>query len=329
MKLSKIISVFAAVAMLSASFVTVNAAEEITTATNEDFGMQVITSLPTREDAKLRTPSVSFTVAEEPISSKANLLKAANATFAANWGKADFYLVTATFSNVGIFANGYDNDLNRLYVGVGDFIVTLDSKDVLFSGAKEAQLTGGKVSAGIKKDTTVTTVNFHADASNPYPYYDADALGDAVVDTTNAPISINFVVGVETGSYAVIPASAMSASVGYATSGSKLDYIDLAVSDLVVGKAPIVDDGTLKIEISDPMAITAGDVNGIAWDVAFKNFDSTLTYTAHFSSNGVERNPEGQWIEFDIETDADFGFAAILNKVQLGAEDTVDFEIKY
>jgi hypothetical protein len=92
---------------------------------------------------------------------------------------------------------------------------------------------------------------------------------------------------------------------------------------------PPVEDDTLKITISDPMAIKAGDVNGIAWDVAFENFDSTKEYRAFFTSNGVERNPAGQRIEFDIETEADFGFAAILNKVQLGAEDTVDFEIKY
>lgn len=92
---------------------------------------------------------------------------------------------------------------------------------------------------------------------------------------------------------------------------------------------PPVEDDELKITISDPMAITAGDVNGIAWDVAFKNFDSTKEYKAFFTSNGVERNPAGQRIEFDIETEADFGFAAILNKVQLAAEDTVDFEIKY
>jgi len=98
---------------------------------------------------------------------------------------------------------------------------------------------------------------------------------------------------------------------------------------LPVKEEPPVEDDTLKITISDPMAITAGDVNGIAWDVDVKNFDSTKEYRAYFTSNGEVRNPDGQRIEFDIETSGDFDFAAILSKTLLDAEDTVDFEIKY
>lgn len=109
---------------------------------------------------------------------------------------------------------------------------------------------------------------------------------------------------------------------------SKQDLINLTPAQASFTIPPVEDD-EMKITIGEAMDITAGDVNGIAWDVKVVNYDSARECRAFFSSNGVERNPAGQRIEFDIETEGDFDFAAILEKVKLGAEDTVDFEIKY
>ena len=91
------------------------------------------------------------------------------------------------------------------------------------------------------------------------------------------------------------------------------------------------DDGTTKVEISAPMALTAGELVGTAWDVKIKNFDSSKEYRAYFTSNGVERNAAGQRILLGeyAETEGDLAFAAILNKVQLGADDAVELAIQF
>lgn len=314
MKFNKIISVFAAVAMISASLVTVNAAEAVSVEryTDTDFDLNLLSSLPTRDDVKLRTPTVTLTVDEDPFASKIKLMQATNSDFAKNFdnGDADFYKVTATFSNLGILANGYDLEFSRAYVGIGDFIVTIDDEAVMYSGAKEAQLTGGKMAAGIKQGTTKTTANFHADATNPYPTYDADAFGDAVVVDTNAPVSVNFVVGIAKGSSVTIPASALAASVGYATTGSKLDYVDLAIEDLVIGEQPLPD---IVVENKKTLA------SGFSWDVTIRNFDVAGTYTATFTASDVE--PLVADLEFLVEADnGTIAFATLLKTDKAAVE---------
>lgn len=330
MKFSKIISAFAAVTMLLANLVTVNAAEAVTTTFNESEGIEVITSLPTREDVKLRTPSVSLSVADEPFETKAKLRTATNATFANNFDLADFYQVTATFSNLGILANGFDNDINRVYVGLANMTVKLDSEGILYSGTKTAQLDdSGEMSCGIKQGTTMTTANYIASSTNPYPYYDEENFVDSVVDESNDPVAVTFVVGIEKGGSVTVPASKMSSFVMYATTGSKTDDIDIAITeDLVIGKATAAEPNAVITKVN-----LAEGTMGAAWDVTIENYDSEKDYVATFTAEDAkpeEAKPAIPLTSLDTvaETDGNISFAVLLKLTKARTGLTLGIEIK-
>lgn len=332
--MKKLVSLLSAVAMMAMLAVPASAA--LSYAPDED-GWVVIESAPTDAEVAAYAPTLaaSATKLESEDALKA-ISSAVNKKFKSKLATHDIYKVTYDMTDIGEFVNGYDADYNNAFFGLYDITIGFDPS-ALPAGYETYALTytlpdasTGALGLGVDAGTGILNAKYTAAGVAFDTIFPARTNDEGIVVDAGTYKAEYILAYPKTAEAVTLPFS--SAKITYKTTvgaaNSAPATTNITCADLVLG-APIVEDDTLKIEISDPMAITAGDVNGIAWDVAFKNFDSTKEYKAFFTSNGVERNPAGQRIEFDIETEADFGFAAILNKVQLGAEDTVDFEIKY
>lgn len=332
--MKKLVSLLSAVAMMAMLAVPASAA--LSYAPDED-GWVVIESAPTDAEVAAYAPTLAATATKlESEDALKAISSAVNKKFKSKLATHDIYKITYDMTDIGEFVNGYDEDYNNAFFGLYDITIGFDPKNIP-EGFETYALTytlpdgsTGAVGVGVSSVNGLLNAAYTAAGVSYDTIYPARTNDEGIVVDAGTYKAEYILAYPKTDAQVVIPHA--ETIVTYKTTVGSANSVpatkNITCADLVLG-APIVEDDTLKIEISDPMAITAGDVNGIAWDVAFKNFDSTKEYKAFFTSNGVERNPAGQRIEFDIETEADFSFAAILNKVQLGADDTVDFDIRY
>lgn len=236
MKVKKIISLLAAVSVLSASIVSVSAL------TIDENGM--ITDIPANSEISTRNPELSvvatqLTTADEVKAAGANTkyLKTTG-----NVNNYDVYKLEVTVSNLGELTNGYDPDYNYAYIGVTNVEVGLATTDIVGSYVTASQLSGN---AGAGQGTQTGKekyfyVNYASPSvDNPYPVFDKDN-GESAEYIKNGSMTINALVSITKGTSVTI--SEFAPSVIYQASGGvenvKVTNVT-APESLVLGKSDV------------------------------------------------------------------------------------------
>lgn len=279
MKIKKIISLLAAVSVLSASIVSVSAL------TIDKDGM--INDIPANSEILTRNPELSvaatqLTTADEVKAAGANtrFLKTTG-----NVDNYDVYKLEVTVSNLGELTNGYDPKYEYAYIGVTNLELGFATTDIVGSYVTGSQL-GGTASAGQGTQTGKEKyfyVNYASSSTdNPYPAFDKEN-GETAEYIENGSMTINALVSIAKGTTVTI--SEFAPVVVYQASGGvenvKVTNIT-APKSLVLGKAdvpaPVI---TVKPDTAEMILGNTVEL------VASNDQDAKLTYTYKSSSDKI------------------------------------------
>lgn len=311
MKMKKFISALAAVAVLSASLVSVSAEdviafESVDVAGDGSMMLKCIKSIPTKEEVGAR--DVQFSVTSKLLTTQ-ELTAETNAMFANGAKSFDVYKVTAKYSNLGELANGYLSDMSGNTVTVGARAWEFNIKDA--TPIKKYSIKGAQFPGGTAKQAVVNgKLNSYyqaTDTQNPYPVYDAGAMGDAEY-IANGEVTLDVIIGIEKGTTLTLTPDQYEATFMY-TVGLDAQYAAFTKPTVVIGQ--------VEVE-KDPIEIVGNRYDlddGFAWDVQVNKYQPAKTYTATFtdvtsSEKKVNDFDFSQYVE--AQADATFGFVALL-----------------
>lgn len=342
MKLNKIISTIAAIAMLSTSLVSVSAETAIELV---DDGVKVVGTMPSLAEVEARKPVLTFENVTELADYDA--VKAAAGTAFANKTKKDtlaqkydVYQVTLKFSDIGALVNGYDDSWEYAsYIGVKTINFSVNPGETGFMGHVKttAQLADGTFKCA--QDTETGYYNFiwsASDAGNPYPSYDTAAEGDASY-VKDQPIEfVTFFAFPEGKVVTLKPENYFDVFVNYMCNCKGEIGLANCVAEVPASYTFGEEDEPKEMEVTVADKRFDLDINddtvadGYAWEVLITNYDSTKTLSAKFTDaeTGLPRagkeKTEITGLAAAAETDGSIEFVALL---QLSQARNVNFEI--